>query len=264
MNIELTFDTRRLNEQLAALELAMIGMGGDASTIVANRARNLLARAIRFTPPKTFAQGRKAVKRDIYRAMTPAEINLDGTRRWQKDEINELVRENNIRGFQAFLNNLKNGSLKTWKVEPFDPARLHKAKRDRRGRIQNFKKVFVLETSRWKTYVRDMQKRVGFMRAGWVPAFQNLGGRAASWFARHTAPAGFVLNALAGPKPTITFGNRTRGVGQLARAFRAAISAQTKALEREVKLALVGYAKDMKSGNRVTRKAKREQEVIAE
>jgi len=69
-----------------------------------------------------------------------------------------------------------------------DLARLHKSKRNRRGRVP----VGVEKRKVWKTdfnrYLRETLKRVGELAGGWNSAAAKLGHKPAPWIWRHQSP----------------------------------------------------------------------------
>jgi len=246
-----TLDSTKFNMQMNALHDAFVGRGqmADAANIVRDEARRFVHQAIRFTPPKSLSQGRKAVARDITHAMTPLRENF-----FRNERVREMIREENTEGIESFLKNSK--GWKGWRVEKFAPD-LHTKVRDRRGRVQREKRVFILQLAKWKKYVREVQSRVGRMRAGWGPAAESLGLALQSWVRRHTVRSGFVLNNLGnGQLPSITIGNTTKGISQIRHVVQSALNARSEAMGRRARLVLSGYAKDVAAGLRVRRRTR--------
>jgi hypothetical protein len=137
-----------------------------------------------------------------------------------------------------------------WKkvvVKEFAPS-LHTSQRDNRGRVTNFKNVFVLEKKKLNAYIKSIQARVGYMRAGWVPAYKSLGGIVKEWIARHTRPNGFVVSNLTGEKPSIVIGNTTPGISQVRRIVESALRTRSVSMRRKIKLIISGYSADVKAG----------------
>lgn len=250
MNLTATLDATRFNDQMGRLRDAFIGAGqiGDAAVIVADEARKFAIQCMRFTPPKSLEQGRKAVNRDILRAMTPLDIETIKNKR-----LRSILASRDNEAFRSFQ--AKSKTFKRWRVEPFDPDRLHKRVRDRRGRVQREKKVFVLERNEVARYIAAKQRQVGYMRSGWAPAILALGGRLPAWVARHRHNPGFVVSALHGASPSVTIGNVANGIGRIRHIAESALRARERAIRRRVKLVLSLYAKDVAHGLKITRKA---------
>ena len=273
MNLTATVDATRFNDQMARLKDALIGAGkmGDAATVVQDEARRFVQTVMRFTPPKTLAQGRKAVARDIRRAMTPVEPKMFTSPKL-RDRVREILSEGEFKKELTVARRSKRtsayaqlvelmdsaGGWKKWRVERFD-SKLHTKVRDNRGRVQRAKRVLVMEANLHKKYVADVQKRVGTMKSGWAPALRSLGGanEIPSWVARHTNNPGFVVNNIADSAvPSVTIGNTAKGVGQLRHFVQGALDARANAMGKRIRLILSGYAKDVAQGIRVSRKAR--------
>lgn len=259
MNVNITVDATNLNRKIESLYDALIGAGqqGDAATIITDEARRYIKQVLKFTPPKSQAQGRAAVSRDIARAATPITANY-----FRNPKLRERFREMTeveSRSNEEIEQFLRNAGWKKAKVRTFTPE-LHKSARDRRGRVQSSKNVFILEFERWKKYVRVVQSFVGNMKSGWVPAYTSLGGKVPSWIKRHTtgriSQTGFVVNALHGERPSITIGNVARGVGGIRHLASQALQARKQAISRRIRLILSGYSKDIGQGMRPKSRAK--------
>ena len=278
-----TVDATRFNDQIARVHSALIGAGkmGDAATVVEDETRRFLKQVMRFTPPKSLAQGRKAVARDIRRAMTPVDPEF-----FTNPELKHRIRAILSQGYDTVTTTRTNfGSIKPserqkaartsafvalsglignangwkkWKVRHFDRS-LHTKARDNRGRVNRTKRVFVMEAGAHKKYVREVQSRVGLMKSGWAPALRSVGGAGEipSWVARHTRNPGFVVNNLGNSSPSVTVGNVAKGVGQIQHFVRGALNARVNAMRRNIRLILSDYSKDVAQGMRVTRKARR-------
>jgi hypothetical protein len=150
----------------------------ETSAIITTQTRLLLTQLMNFTAPKSLAQGRAAVKRDIYFAMTPVDFSRLTTRR-----MRQIARRQDVDAFQAIMQRVP--GWKRWRVEPFDPVKLHQNKRDSRGRIQHHKRVLVLDVKGHKAYVKKRQNNVGIARAGYAAASRLVGAYLPSWVARH-------------------------------------------------------------------------------
>lgn len=143
--------------------------------------KQLASRLVRFTPPKTLSQGRKAVARDIERAVTPLKPgNFDSKR------IRQLIRKRDHAGLEAVFANFPDRSLLhgVSVVDPRFPA-MHQEARDRRGRVRRFQRVVTPDGDKVRNYIRKVQGRVGRGRWGWAIALQALGGKPQAWVVRH-------------------------------------------------------------------------------
>lgn len=256
MSATVTIDTTRFNQQMAGVYDALVGAGrlGDAATLVADESRLFLKEIINKTPPKSLAQGRKAVRRDIFRSMTPfagEQITKPELRkRWGEIERNDPGKysSDELQGI------LRDFGWKKVHLKAFD-TKLHTGQRDSRGRVQTFKDVFVLEKKQLMKYINQVQSRVGYMKSGWVPAYKLVGGVVKDWISRHRRPAGFTIGNLSGEKPSIVIGNYTRGISQVRHAVESALRTRTVSMGRKIKLIISGYSADVKAGMRPRRRA---------
>ena len=219
-------NSKKLNEQLGYLHDALIGAGqaGDAATLIKDQARLLVRDAIKFTLPLKSVggsdkkQGERAVERDIGRAMA-----VPDPTKWTSKKIRKMIETEDEAAFAQYLRRTKSAELKKWRVEPFSKE-LHQGQRDRRGRIQRQRRVFVLAAKKVSSYIKETQKHVGYMRAGWLAA-ANATGLAvkAPWIKRHTNAKAIGVNRLSGERPSVTIGNATPGIGQIRRSFDRAL-----------------------------------------
>lgn len=259
--VDLTFDTTGLNKKIAQLHDALIGQGGDASTIIQDQARLLLKQVIKFTPPKSLAQGRRAVARDINKAATPYIDNHIQNpilrQRWA-----DITGDENWTYSNAELEGiLRDFGWKTARVETWHPS-LHTRVRNSRGRVGRNQNIFVLELSEWKRYVKDIQSRVGRMIAAWAATYVKLGGTVPTWIEKHLAGGvrGGIIASTLGTgtdKPSITFTNRARGIRQIERRFADALRVRGEAITKHIKGVLSGYSAEWKAGIRITKQARK-------
>jgi hypothetical protein len=143
--------------------------------------RQLASRLVKFTPPKTLAQGRKAVARDIQRAVLPLRPGDFDSKR-----IRQLIRKRDHSALEAVFANFpdRNQLHGVSVIEPRFPD-MHQQARDRRGRIRKFQKVVTPDADKVRAYIKEVQGRVGRGRSGWAVALLALGGKPQAWVVRH-------------------------------------------------------------------------------
>ena len=236
--LTVSFDTKKHSATLTQLAAAL---KIDAPIAVANESRLFLKQLIKFTPPKSQAQGRVAVARDIRRAMVPLRPDSFG----DDKGIVKMIRKNDIDGFNAFLKNTPNH--KNWKAAEFD-ATWHKSARKSRGRVISQQKIFVLnKVAAWKRYVRKIQLRVGRMKSAWAETYVKLGGRVPAWINRHIGKAsGWGKIELGGHFPKVTINNHAYGITYVRPLVQEAFRAREEAMRKRIRLVLSGYARDQK------------------
>jgi hypothetical protein len=81
----------------------------------------------------------------------------------------------------------------------FDPQRIHKEYRRKRGRVQTDLRRgkderFRIEAATFTIYRNRVLQRVGYMAAGWAKAAQFLGASMPGWITRHSAPGAGTVN----------------------------------------------------------------------
>jgi hypothetical protein len=241
----ITVDDSRFRSQMARY---VDELGLQARDVITTQTRLLLKQVIGFTPPKTLAQGRKAVLRDLTRAVSPIDGNAFAARfknpRTQA-RVLELCESGNIEDLQALLNRVP--GFGSTQIHHFSPL-LHTGARDARGHVRKRRNVATLDVRSWNRYLSQTQKHVGRMKAAWGPAYVLAGGTLPSWVARQSdVPGGIIENRLHDRnKPSLTFVSRAPGVGQLRDPFSRALRTRAEAMFRDIRLRLGRIAK--KSG----------------
>lgn len=167
----------------------------------------LMDLVVRLTPPNSLSQGRKAVARDIYRTMRPFDP------RGKTEGIREIVAKKDTAAYNLVAARITSGPMAGTTAVHFSPE-YHKQARNRYGRVGRDMKRVVLgsDVPILKRYVRQVQDRVGFAKAGWLAALRLVGGKVApAWVERHgAAGAGAVVDDRNNPdNPSITAINRT-------------------------------------------------------
>ncbi|MCZ7641369.1 MAG: hypothetical protein M5U12_38105 [Verrucomicrobia bacterium] len=215
--LDLTVQTREFND---AVSRYVVALGKDARQAVRHQSMLLGRRLIQYTPPATRAQGRKAVARDIQRAVTPLRV-AD----FESRGIRKLIRERAYSALEAVLAKFKSGPFARFFVKPFSPE-LHTSKRDSRGRVRKSAKVATPDATEVRDYIRQVQERVGRGKAGWVKAVTQLGGSVPEWMARH-AGTGSVEDRTQSVAPYVRMLNRSEWAADpevnrvLSQAFRS-------------------------------------------
>ncbi|MCL4179164.1 MAG: hypothetical protein KJ072_15660 [Verrucomicrobia bacterium] len=143
--------------------------------------RQLASRLVRFTPPKTLSQGRKAVARDVRRAVLPLRPGDFDSKR-----IRQLIRKRDYAGLEAvFANFPESHQLHGVTVGEAKLPGMHQEARDRRGRVRKFRGKATPDADKVRDYIKEVQARVGRGRSGWAVALVELGGKPPAWVVRH-------------------------------------------------------------------------------
>lgn len=169
-------------------------LNADGQLLLKEEMRLILREIMRFTPPKTYAQGRAAVAKDLAKNAAP----LDPAKiRWPR--MAEVVKKRKLRAIQAISDNQKQGFWASRKllVSTTELAEQHKRNRTSRGRVNSDRRNMAL-LSVWRKYTRDVQSRVGFAKAGWGAAAAGVGFVMPSWVQKL---AGAAAGSYSAPTP---------------------------------------------------------------
>jgi hypothetical protein len=232
------------NVDLSGYDLAVrrmvtdLGIWGPEAVKIAGR--QLFQELIKITAPKTQAQGRKAVARDISKAMwalDPKKIHNRILRQAVEDREYDVV--------AAFLASIRNkgGLLSNYHLEHFSPH-LHQSKRDKRGRVRRSQRVIVLERSEHSRYVREIQGHVGSAKYAWGKGASFLGATVPGWILNHHASLGELENGLHNVQnPSVAMTNKSPGVATVeASMIQRAVNRRELAMNRDVDQVLAGRA----------------------
>lgn len=180
---------------------------GRISSAMRDEMRSMLRILMQITPPKTRAQGRAALLRDIGRAVRPLRVrNFTGRHAWAK-AMRKAIRERDNDTAQTLLRRTK-GPLARAEVVPFTKD-VHRRARDRRFRVAKWTGRMTTEADEWDAYVQRMRGRVGEAKGGWATGLLAMGGSASQWVKVHSY-AGEFVDALKDPSaPYIQATNRS-------------------------------------------------------
>jgi hypothetical protein len=183
--MKLSLDSNAENYSRALREFIQF-YGIEIPKALRYQSRLLAQEFIRKTPAKTRAQGRNAAQRDIQRAVRPLRA-----RDFKSKDIRALIRKRDYKALEIVFSRFAASSgLSNVSVVPFDP-KLHQQARDRRGRVQSFKRKVTPDTDALKNYIAQIKTHVGQAKGGWAAALIALGGKPAAWIAQH-AEAGSI------------------------------------------------------------------------
>lgn len=230
----LRLDASRFNAVLTRFKREL---GQDFPATIKEEARRFLGLVIQFTPPKTGAQGNRAVKRDINRALALIE-----PRQYKNRELQRIIRERDYAAWDSVMQRSKffKGKRAGWELVRFDEG-YHTRARNRRGRVTRTQKKWTLDAFQLKGYVRRVQARVGRMKAGWLPAFDTVGGTGAPPLVtkhRGTRPPGYVIDGLRESSPSLTIANAAKGITadeDTVRRVRDALRIRAKNMEKNLR-----------------------------
>lgn len=164
-----------------------VAAGKSVKSAIKEEAKLICERVMKFTPPKTLAQGRKRTKSDLERVYLGAQW-FESTYNFQEEKLGErvkkLVGEKNEKSLEAIFEN-NNPRLNRIKIEPFDVTVHQKFRKG--GRVGKGVAPFsfpLAQQDKVKTYAAKKQKNVGILKSGWAACLAKLGGSSAGWLNR--------------------------------------------------------------------------------
>jgi len=269
MTENVTIDASVLNQKLADLHDALIGQGQDASNIVRDEARLLLRSLIKYTPPKSLAQGRNAIAGDLMGSNALASKGIFfKIQDWMpisesKNMVTLFAKKDGAYG--VVRHNYRPGAsqheLKQWHVQ----YRSKKTGRTFRSKPEQSGRMFVLgrlaaKKASVNRYVLSVQRRVGRAKAAWAHSFKALGGKVPNWINRHLpTPKAIFINELNKPGfPFVILGSSAPGVRGLKHIINSAVRVRGEAIARKIKLVVSGYNKDFARQMRVSNKYRKD------
>jgi hypothetical protein len=233
--LDLSVNARDFND---AVTRYVLTLGKDARGAVRQQSMMLGRKLVQFTPPGTRAQGRKAVARDIRRAVTPIR-----PADFEAPSIKKLIRKRDYAGLEVVFSRFKQGGFAGFQVLPF-AAELHRSRRDKRGRVNRSARVATPDAPQVRDYIREVQTHVGRAKGGWVPTVTRLGGNVPEWLLRH-AVTGTVEDRTGSMNPSVKMKNRSEWAGDVNvdRVLAGAMGARRQAIVSSIEKAATGAAR---------------------
>ncbi len=194
--------------------------------------RLLAQRCSDFTPPRNKAQGQAAVARDLTRIFAPIE-----ERTFTNKGLRKIIRSDDRGAWDKVAQRFSDSHrLRNTRAMAFSPE-WHVKNRISRGRARTGKKGnlgFVTlgpQAVQARGYLKDVQRRVGWAKAGWNAGLIGLGGTPkGDWIARHGKKRGALVDGRSADDPFVQvindtgwarYGSMGEGERILANAIRA-------------------------------------------
>jgi hypothetical protein len=230
MTPTIVFDDHVLKRRINALSSALRKKPAE---IVARIARQWVEICIQLTPPTgksplsegsgaALEAGRKAIESDVSRLFKSAEdIDIIGPQGSPATDVGKQFWKAARRGnMDVALDIVRKAGLQFGSVARVPDSSIHQRNRGSTGRVLR-KPIPHLITAggRIKSYIANVQRKIGYARSGWKDAAQALGARGRyvpAWMNRHNGP-GRIDGRLTGFHPYVTFANE---VGYIQRAGR--------------------------------------------
>lgn len=214
-------------------------VNATAAEVLPRESRFFAETLIRLTRPAKQAQGRKRIEKDmsrVYVAITDMGtfINPHLDLAYQMRGVAALLPGSNGQGILYSIGF-------RGEIGPFDRER-HRGRRGRDGRVKpSGSRLVVTNPAALRNYIKERQKNVGMLKAGWLPAVSKFGGKAPAWITRHGDRFGKILDdSLREADPEIQLTNlvdfaRYKDPDIIERAISIRARAMVKAAELELK-----------------------------
>jgi uncharacterized protein (UPF0335 family) len=212
----------------AGVRKGLIDPGYGTLTV---QGRLLAERCQAITPPASLAQGRKAVARDINKAFQPLTVET-----FDSPSIRRIIRTDDRDAWRSFAQHATQRTIRNTEAIDFSPAH-HQKQRRSRGRVFNSGGVVTLgpQAAAVRKYIRTVQSRVGWAKAGWNIALLGLGGRPRdAWVARHSVNRGRFVDGRSSSDPFVQAINDTgwgRDRNQSERIVRDAVRMRARDMQ---------------------------------
>lgn len=219
-----------------ALNQFVTELNANGELLLKEEMRLLLRDVVSFTPPKTQAQGRKAVDADLRRNAAPLDAQ-----KIKIPRMAELVRKRDVEAIQKFADNIKGGFFNRRRLlqTTEDIRAEHRRNRTRYGRVRSDKNNMAL-LSVWRKYTREVQDRVGFAKAGWLRAAEGVGLKLPNFVARHAGNAPGQYIAPTPQKLVIESINRSSKIPNYDRTVADATKRRVNSIKSELNRLLRG------------------------
>lgn len=233
MNVSIEVDTANLENKLYLLaKEARVAPG----VVIKEEARFVTESIIKFTPPKTSAQGRAAIKRDMNNVATSLPRDDAIGEHWKP--LNRLARAGDAAGVQRILNRWKGSPRFTMDKSLIEPE--HLRKRTKYGRVHAKPSLFAFART-VNGYLKNVQSRVGWAKGAWVAALIATGGRAPNWYGRHSGNAGYAL-ANFGENPSVSATARNIKIPGYQKTVTAAVRSRERTTQKKIDALIAGRA----------------------
>ncbi len=216
MTITIQADTEHFND---AVRQFVKRIGGELPVVLRTQSRLLFKFIIDRTPPKTRAEGRARVEREILRAVQPIKASKF------KPPIRALITG---RKYEAL------GKILAGRVLPFTPD-LHERVRVH-GRVRRQQGISSPDTLEIKAHIQHKQWNVGRAKGGWVAAYRAVGGKPSEWIGRWARMGSVVDHLNSSTAPSIVAENRSEWAshGDDERIVSGAINARARAIVADI------------------------------
>jgi hypothetical protein len=279
VQLSITADTRELENRLYLLAKASRTLPGQ---VIKEEARFISENIIKLTPPKTKAQGRAKVKEDIGKVFTSLNyvmryLKVVAGNPQMAIALKTLIQKGDFQGAIALINtaanttetvSVKGHRRESYRVRAYTQTRtrvgtavpyvsrstaivpsvdaaMHTGRRNERGRVTHSKLSGIILSKKSLTdYIKRVQDRVGWAKAGFVSALRASGGTAIDWYGRLAGAAGYAT-ANFGENPGIYAVAHNIKIPGFQRVVDNTVKQREKITQRKIDRLLAGKATNL-------------------
>lgn len=241
---DIKFDQKTIDRFNAVMSAFMQETNKDMADILKESAIKLSEKLMEETPPyvnqlgsnKLDAKkvGEKAIRQDLLKSVTPVDLIFKDPIKDKR--IKEAIKKDDVEKLNEMVSHMK-GKISKWRFKTFEPA-LHT--------LGNRKQKYIGTTQkkRWNDYLKLLQSRVGYMKAGWAVTLKALGGSVPQWISRCMAytKGGYRFD-LDGEKKSIEFWNGTPTIKKFEGRYNNAVLRMSENLLKRIKIGMEYRAK---------------------
>ena len=208
----------------------------DANEILVEQARLLVKELVKITPPFGLGNdakrlGENAVTNDVINAVEPIKSLKVGNKQRLQDSINKYAQSGDYEKANAIIHKIK--KLNKYEIVPFSPE-LHEDKRILGRDKLDVKPQFKItpEENKLKAYSKKVLKKVGKLKASWMPAAEKLGLKLPRWISRN-ADYGYkksTVDLRSGDNPSLVIVNTATTIGRLKGYVQQAMFERAKSM----------------------------------
>lgn len=165
-------------------------------------------------------RGERAVEDALLESVTPASYIFD--KPFTNSTLETIVKRKQYSKWNDATKNMP--KLRRWSAKPFT-SDLHFGNRPQ-GRYDKIKEKLIVtfDERKWKQHLKQVQSRVGYMKAGWGVSAAKLGRPVPEWIARHLAYAkGSTEIVEHADRPLIVLHNYTPTIGRFSSRYNYAM-----------------------------------------
>lgn len=269
MVVAQSVDVRDLEFMMNGLRNALIGTGGDISTILKDESRLLAIECAKVSGPRNRQKKSANIPREIGRVFMPmpadgfGKIKIgSGNMVWLNSGPNFLTgirRERynpNVQSIQdMYRAYMKAPGLSLGKKYTRIGSHGQQAVSEI-NRIMVSKRLF----NEFASYIKNL---LGIMKASWWVTVKKIEPSlvAPQWVERHISNNKRAISDVSGlsnpESPSVTFGSSSPGIEKFADGVRRAVAIREKKIAAKIELVLSGYSEDARNNIKIHRHAKK-------